>query len=150
LQRTCPAAEKQERYLDTIMRTSVAIIALLALFAVPLVASASDVLPIGELRFAVVDSAGTKIAGVTVTLRMSQEPVHLTVSEAIKDGRIKIADADGTVQFNDVPTGNAYVRFELSGFLPQEIGPLPIQRSDVCIRYREIRVVLASYVSTCF
>ena len=81
---------------------------------------------------------------------MSQEPVHLTVSEAIKDGRIKIADADGTVEFSDVPTGNAYVRFELSGFLPQEIGPLPIQRSDVCIRYREIRVVLASYVSTCF
>ena len=98
----------------------------------------TELVPPREIHVRVVETPGTSLPGVTVSV--------LDVNE--KEISVKIADADGRVIFTSLPEGNYYVRFQLSGFLTQTLGPVPVGKP--CVRLPELRVVLLYSVSTCY
>src|SRR5437899_12583183 len=76
----------------------------------------TELVPSREIHVHVVETAGTSLPGVTVSV--------LDVNE--KENSFKIADADGRVIFTSLPEGNYSVRFQLRGFITQTLGPIPI------------------------
>jgi|SRR5579859_2076567 len=80
----------------------------------------AQVAPPGEIAARITEDCGAAIPGVTVTLISNDGKTYK---------KLAITPADGTVRFTDVPAGDYSLRFELSGFMTQTLGPFPVRYS---------------------
>jgi hypothetical protein len=99
-------------------------------------AVAAGVAPRGEIALRVSDAQAQPLRGVTVTLLDAQHP-------DVAIGRPQITPGTGDVRFSNLPQGRYLVRCEMTGFISETLGPLPIELKEQSPRLPErIDVVL--------
>jgi hypothetical protein len=116
------------------MRT-LALVFVIAAFVPASIACAERLAPPGELSIVVQDAEGHALPGVTVTLARGADRKRMATVVTTVEG----------VQFHDLAAGDYYVTADLSGFLSQTTGPIPMVLDRPSPRLPEVlRLVLTA------